>query len=59
MIIHNLGTNFSSNKFRGNAYSIGTNVKETLIKAHNSIGLIERYYVLLRRAFDIIAKEMP
>jgi len=38
---------------------MGTNVKETPIEAHNSIRLIERYYVLLRRAFDIIVKEMP
>ncbi len=59
LITHDLGTNFSSDEFRGNAHSIGTDVKETPTEAHNSIGLVERYHVLLRRAFDIIAKEMP
>jgi hypothetical protein len=38
---------------------MGTDVKETPTEAHNSIGLVERYHVPLRRAFDIIAKEMP
>jgi hypothetical protein len=38
---------------------MGTNVKETPTEAYNSIGLIERYHVPLRRAFNIIAKEMP
>ena len=59
MIIHDLRINFNSDEFRRNVYSIRINVKETLIEAYNSVGLVERYYVLLRRAFDIISKEMP
>ena len=29
------------------------------IEAHNSIGLVERYHVPLRRTYDIISKELP
>ena len=28
-------------------------------EAHNSIGLVKRYHVPLRRAFDIVSKELP
>jgi hypothetical protein len=33
-------------------------VKEVPVKAHNSIGLIERYHALLRYAYKIIKKEL-
>jgi hypothetical protein len=59
LIIHDPGTNFSSDEFRGNVYSMGIDIKETPTEAHNSVGLVERYYVPLRRAFDIISKEIP
>src|SRR5271168_2824690 len=59
LIIHDPGTNFSSDEFRGNAHLMGIDVKETPTEAHNSVGLVERYHVPLRRAFDIISKEMP
>ena len=58
LITHDLGTNFSSDEFRGNAHFIGNDIKEMLIEAYNSIGLIERYYMPLRHAFNIIIKEM-
>jgi len=29
------------------------------IEAYNSIGLVERYHVPLRRTYDIISKELP
>jgi len=38
---------------------MGINIKETLIEAHNLVGLVKRYHVPLRRAFNIISKEMP
>jgi hypothetical protein len=41
LIIYDPGTNFSSDEFRRNAHSMGINIKETLIEAHNSIGLVE------------------
>jgi len=33
-------------------------VKEVPIKAHNSIGKVERYHALLRRAYKIISLEL-
>ena len=33
-------------------------VKEVPVKAHNSVGKVERYYVLLRRAYKIISLEL-
>lgn len=59
LITHDPGTNFSSDEFRGNAHSVGSEVKETPTEAHNSVGKVERYHVPLKRAFDIVTKEMP
>jgi hypothetical protein len=58
-IVHDPGTNFASSEFRSNALTIGSEVKEMPTEAHNSIGLVERYHVPLRRAFDIVSKELP
>ena len=33
-------------------------VKEVPIKAYNNIGKVERYYILLRRAYKIISSEL-
>jgi hypothetical protein len=33
-------------------------VKEVPIKAHNSIGKVERYYALLRRVYKIISLKL-
>jgi len=33
-------------------------VKEVPIKAHNSVGKVERYYTLLRRVYKIISLEL-
>jgi hypothetical protein len=30
-----------------------------LVKAHNSIGIVERYYGLIRRVYQIIISEIP
>ena len=59
LITHNPGINFSSDEFRGNAHSIRSEVKETPMEAYNSMGKVEWYHLPLRRAFDIITKEMP
>jgi hypothetical protein len=34
-------------------------VKEVPVKAHNSIGKVERYYSLLRQAYKILSSELP
>jgi hypothetical protein len=33
-------------------------VKEVLVEAHNSVGKVERYYALLRRAYQILFDEL-
>ena len=38
---------------------MGIEVKPMPTEAHNSVGLVERYHVPLRRAYDIISKELP
>ena len=47
-IIHNAGKNFISTEFKQNAHAMSIEVKEVPIKAHNSIGKVERYYTPLR-----------
>jgi hypothetical protein len=34
-------------------------VKEVPVEAHNSIGKVERYYGLLRRAYKILSNKLP
>jgi hypothetical protein len=34
------------------------NVKEVLVKAYNSVGLVERYHAPLRRAYEIIRTDV-
>lgn len=58
VVVHDAGTNFAADKFRQNAASMGIQVNEVPIEAHNSIGLIERYHAPLRRVYTIIAKEL-
>jgi hypothetical protein len=38
---------------------VGTTTKLVLVKAHNSVGLVKRYYRPLRRIYKIIASEVP
>jgi hypothetical protein len=38
---------------------MGSVTKYVLIKAHYSIGIVERYYAPLCQAFEIITKELP
>jgi hypothetical protein len=37
---------------------MGTKVKIVPIEAHNSVGIVERYYRLVRRAYLIIVAEI-
>jgi hypothetical protein len=38
---------------------MGTKVRIIPIKAHNLVGIIERYYRLIRRAYSIITTKIP
>ena len=33
-------------------------IKEVLIKAHNSVGKVERYYTLLQQVYKILSNEL-
>ncbi|EKD13460.1 hypothetical protein MBM_08178 [Drepanopeziza brunnea f. sp. 'multigermtubi' MB_m1] len=57
--MHDPGTNFNSATFRGYFKGIGSTLRQILVKAYYSVGLVERYYVLVRRAFKIVTKELP
>jgi hypothetical protein len=58
LIATNAGKNFVSKEFVDNAASLSIKVKEVLVEAHNSIGKVERYHAVIRRAFEIITSEL-
>ena len=39
--------NFINKKFKYYAITIGVNIKSVLVKSHNSIKIVKRYYSLL------------
>ena len=47
-----------SKKFKQYAIIIGVNIKGVLVKAHNSISMVERYYSLIRHTYQIITTEL-
>jgi hypothetical protein len=58
IIVHNAGKNFVSTEFKQLARLMAIIVKEVPVEAHNSIGLVERYYRPLRRSYEIICEEL-
>ena len=38
---------------------MGVNIKGVLVKAHNSIGIVKRYYSPIRHAYQIITTKLP
>ncbi|KAK2021814.1 hypothetical protein LX32DRAFT_515594, partial [Colletotrichum zoysiae] len=54
---HALGLNLHSVEFKRSARSLSIDVNEMPIKAHNSIGNVERYHPPLRRAYTILRDE--
>jgi hypothetical protein len=56
--VHDARKNFTAIEFKQLISSMLIEVKEVLVKAHNSVGLIERYYVLLRRVYKILKKKL-
>ena len=59
MIIYNTGKNFISKDFKHLAIMMGITTKTVPVEAHWSIGKVERYYIVLRRAYQIVSKELP
>jgi hypothetical protein len=57
-LVHDAGKNFLLTKFRQYAKLLAIKVREVLVKAHNSISKVERYYALLRRLYKILQDEL-
>jgi len=53
-LVYDAGRNFLLTKFRQYAKLMAIEIKEVPVEAYNSIGKVERYYTLLRRAYEII-----
>jgi hypothetical protein len=58
MIIYNTGKNFISKKFKQYTVNISIITKSVLVKVHNLISIIERYYSLLRQIYHIITSKI-
>jgi hypothetical protein len=57
-IIADAGKQFTAKEFAQLANTMGTKVKIVPIEAHNSVGIVERYHGLVRRAYLIIVAEI-
>ena len=55
---HDAGKNFVSKEFRQFASSMAITTKSVPVEAHWSIGIVERYHAVLRRAYKIIIDEL-
>ena len=51
------GTNFNFMEFRAEARILGITCHQIPVEAHWSIGKVEKYHALIRRAYDIIQAE--
>jgi len=51
LITIDAGKNFVSKEFKHYAATIGVTIKSVPVELHNSIGMVERYYGPLRRAY--------
>ena len=58
LITHDAGKNFVSKEFQQYARTLGTTTTSVPVEAHHSIGLVERYYPLVRRVYQIILEEL-
>ncbi|RWA03359.1 hypothetical protein EKO27_g11746 [Xylaria grammica] len=57
-VVHDPGTNFSSEEFRNQAKIVGTQCRAMPVEAHWAIGKIERAHGPLRRTYDILKAEI-
>ena len=58
LISYDTGKNFVSKEFRQYTTSLAISTKSVPVEAHWSVGLVERTYPILRRAYEIIAEEL-
>ena len=59
LVTANAGKQFMAKEFKHYAANIGIIVKNALVEAHYSIGIVERYHGPLQRAYSIITIEIP
>lgn len=57
--VHDPGTNFHSKEFCENVRAVGTENITMPVEAHNSVGIVERYHIPLRRVYNILLIELP
>ena len=58
VIVYDVEINFDNIEFRQNARTFSIQTKCVFVEIVNSVGLIERYHVSLRRAYFIIIAEL-
>ncbi len=58
LITHDAGSNFVSKEFCQYATSMAIATKSVPVEAHWSIGMVERYHAVLRRAYKVIADDL-
>jgi hypothetical protein len=51
--------NLVSKEFKDNATAVGTRLKIVPVEAHHSIGKLERYHTIIRKAYNCITTEIP
>jgi hypothetical protein len=56
--VYNARKNFTVIKFKQLVFFMLIKVKEVLVKAYNSVGLVKRYYTLSRQAHKIPKKKL-
>jgi hypothetical protein len=59
MIIYNTGKNFINKDFKHLAIMMGITTKIVPVEAHWSIRKVERYYIVLHCAYQIISEKLP
>ncbi|KAK6218082.1 hypothetical protein QIS74_02513 [Colletotrichum tabaci] len=58
-IVADAGRNFVASEFRQEAEAMACGLKIIPVEAHHSIGKVERYHAMLRRAYNVIRRDCP
>ncbi|KAI0995530.1 hypothetical protein K3495_g12649, partial [Podosphaera aphanis] len=59
ILVHDSGTNFTSQEFKQYANSLSIRTKCAPVEAHHSIGIVERYHMPVRRAYQCLREDIP
>ena len=58
VIVTDAGRNFVAEEFINNTKTMAIKVDEVPVEAHNSIGKVERYHGMIRRAYEVISADL-